>query len=87
MAQPVTAVSGWRWFLEGVHALKTQPLALIGIVVFYILISGLLSSVPFIGTIAASVWMPFGALLVGFAARDALSGRVPSYGILPAAFR
>lgn len=87
MAQPVTAVSGWRWFLEGVHALKTQPLALTGIVVFYILISGLLSSMPFIGTIAASVWMPFGALLVGFAARDALSGRVPSYGILPAAFR
>ena len=87
MAQPVTAASGWRWFLEGVRALRMQPLALTGIVVFYILISGLLSSMPFIGTMAAAVWMPFGAVLVGFAARDTLAGRTPVYGTFIAAFR
>ena len=87
MAQPVTAASGWRWFLEGVRALRMQPLALTGIVVFYILISGLLSSMPFIGTMAAAVWLPFGAVLVGFAARDTLAGRTPVYGTFVAAFR
>lgn len=87
MANPITAASGWQWFLEALRALRAQPLALTGIVVFYILISGILSGIPFVGTLAAGVWMPFGAVLVGFAARDSLAGKVPLYAVLTAALR
>lgn len=87
MATPLQAADGWRWFREALRALKNQPLGLIGIVVFYLLISGLLSGIPFIGPILAGVWMPFGAVLIGFAARDAVNNRIPSYAPLLAVVR
>ncbi|EJX06540.1 transmembrane protein [gut metagenome] len=86
MSDPVTAKSGWRWFLEAVTAIRKQPLALTGIVVFYILVSGLLSGLPAIGTLLTSLWMPFGCVLVGFATRDALRGVHPSYVTLVKTF-
>lgn len=87
MKTPVTALSGWRWFLEALTAVKKQPLALTGIVVFYILISGLLSGLPAIGTLLASLWMPFGCVLVGFATRDTLAGLHPRYGTILETFK
>ena len=74
MAQAFNYADGLRWFGEGVRALRNRPLGLVGIVVFYVLISGLLSGLPVVGTILAGVWMPFGAVLTGFAAREALAG-------------
>lgn len=82
MSFPVTAKSGWRWFLEALSAVRKQPLALTGIVVFYLLVSGLLSGLPAIGTLLASIWMPFGCVLVGFATRDSLNGKHPGYRTL-----
>ena len=79
MAQAFNYADGLRWFGEGVRALRNRPLGLVGIVVFYVLISGLLSGLP--------VWMPFGAVLTGFAAREALADRLPGYAPLLAAFR
>lgn len=49
--------------------------------------SGLLSSLPLIGTLLASLWMPFASVLTGFAARDVLAGRTPVYFTLIAIFR
>ena len=76
MAQAFNYADGLRWFGEGVRALRNRPLGLVGIVVFYVLISGLLSGLPVVGTILAGVWMPFGAVLTGFAAREALASRI-----------
>ena len=87
MAQAFNYADGLRWFGEGVRALRNRPLGLVGIVVFYVLISGLLSGLPVVGTILAGVWMPFGAVLTGFAAREALADRLPGYAPLLAAFR
>lgn len=87
MAQAFNYADGLRWFGEGVRALRNRPLGLVGIVVFYVLISGLLSGLPVVGTILAGVWMPFGAVLTGFAAREALADRLPGYTPLLAAFR
>ena len=87
MAKPIQVSDGWRWFKDALQALKNQPLGLVGIVIFYILISGLLSGIPVIGPILAGVWMPFGAVLTGFATRDALRRRLPTYAPLLAAAR
>ena len=54
---------------------------------FSLLMSGLLSSLPLIGTLLASLWMPFASVLTGFAARDVLAGRTPVYFTLIAIFR
>ncbi len=87
MAKAFNSADGLRWFGEGVRALKNRPLGLVGIVVFYVLVSGLLSGLPIVGTILAGVWMPFGAVLTGFAAREALADRLPVYAPLLAAFK
>ena len=55
MAQAFNYADGLRWFGEGVRALRNRPLGLVGIVVFYVLISGLLSGLPVVGTILAGV--------------------------------
>ena len=64
---------GFSWFKDSCRTLKLQPLAYTGIVVFSLLMSGLLSSLPLIGTLLASLWMPFASVLTGFAARDVLA--------------
>ena len=40
---------GFSWFKDSCRTLKLQPLAYTGIVVFSLLMSGLLSSLPLIG--------------------------------------
>lgn len=82
-----TPALGLAWFKLSWRALKLQPIAFTGIVVFSLLLSGLLSGVPYIGTLLASLWMPFGSVLTGWAARDTLAGRMPSYRVLGAVFR
>ena len=46
---------GFSWFKDSCRTLKLQPLAYTGIVVFSLLMSGLLSSLPLIGTLLASL--------------------------------
>lgn len=77
MALP--AAQGLVWFRDAFLALKRQPLALSGIVVFNILMAGILSSLPFVGLLLASLWMPFGVILTTEGARDSLEGRIPRY--------
>ncbi len=86
MAKP-TFSAGLGWFKESLHALRRQPIALTGVVVFSLLVSGLLSSVPFLGMLLASLWMPYSTILTATAARDALAGRPPQYAALIAALR
>lgn len=83
----MTPVTGLDCFKRALLALRMQPLALTGVSVFAALGTILLSSLPFIGTLLASIWMPFGAVLTGIAARDTLSGRAPSYQPLLETFR
>ena len=77
MALP--ASQGLVWFREALRALKNQPVALSGIVVFNLLMMGILSSLPIVGLVLASLWMPFGVVLTAEGARDALDGRIPRY--------
>ena len=77
MALP--ASQGLVWFREALRALKNQPVALSGIVVFNLLTMGILSSLPIVGLVLASLWMPFGVVLTAEGARDALDGRIPRY--------
>ena len=86
MATTPRPQSAIRWLSDSVGALRAQPFAFTGVVVFSLLASGILSSMPFVGMLLASLWMPYGAVLTGFGARDALAGRVPSYGALTASF-
>lgn len=74
------------WLNESFRAVRTQPFAYTGVVVFSLLASGLLSSLPIVGMLLASLWMPYGAILTGLGARDALSGKTPGYGVLGKAF-
>ncbi len=82
MAQPISLRTGFTWFSESLAAFRSKPLPLTGIVIFSLLVSGLLSGLPWVGTLAASCWMPFGSVFTSRAARDALEGRTPSYALL-----
>lgn len=86
MAKP-TLSAGIGWYKESFLALRRQPLSLTGIVIFALLMSGLLSSVPFLGTLLASLWMPYSTILTATAARDALTGRPPLYATVAVAIR
>lgn len=80
-------VIGLDCFKRALLALRLQPLALTGVSVFAALGTILATSIPFVGTLLASLWMPFGAALTGIATRDALAGRAPSYQPLIAALK
>lgn len=78
---------GVAWLRESFRPLRLQPVAYTGIVVFALLVSGMLSGIPFVGTLLASLWMPYASVLTGFAARDTLAGRTPVYATLVAIAR
>ena len=67
------------WLADSIKPLRLRPVAYTGIVVFSLLISGILSSFPFIGTLLSGIWLSFASVFMGFAARDTLAGRTPSY--------
>ncbi|MDO5531651.1 BPSS1780 family membrane protein [Sutterella sp.] len=87
MTQLLSPSLGITWLKESFQAVRMQPISYPGIVIFSLLVSGMLSSLPLIGTLIASLWMPYGSVLTGFAARDTLAGRVPVYYTLVAIFR
>ena len=77
---------GAMWLKESLHALRLQPVSLTGIAIFSLMLSGILSSLPLVGSMLAGLWMPFGTVLTAEAARDTLEGRSPSYRSLAAAW-
>ena len=87
MSQALPLSLGLSWFRESCRAVRMQPLSYPAIVIFSLLVSGMLTGIPFIGTLLASLWMPYASVLTGFAARDTLAGRVPVYTTLIAIFR
>lgn len=78
---------GIAWLKTSAGALRRWPAALTGIVLFTIIVSAFLSSVPFAGFVFANLWTPYAAVLTGTAARDAVAGRRPTYEGLIGAFR
>lgn len=78
---------GIAWLRDSFRPLKLAPFPFVGVVVFSLLMTGLLSSIPLLGTALAGIWMPFASVLTGLAARDALEGKTPGYYPLPVLFR
>ncbi len=78
---------GIEWFKRALAAVKKQPTAFTGIVIFAFLVSGMMSSMPYAGMVLACIWMPYASILQAFAARDSLAGKVPSYLVLAETWR
>lgn len=70
---------GLFWFKEALRVFSLAPLSYLGVVLFYLLTSGLLSSIPLLGQVIASAWMPFGTLLIAMATRNVLEHQPISY--------
>lgn len=87
MPQSLSFSLGLSWFKDSCRTLKLQPLSFPGIVIFSLLVSMMLSGIPLVGTLLASLWMPYASVMTGFAARDTLDGRVPVYFTLIAIIR
>ena len=85
--QPLPFKQGLSWFLAALVVIRRYHLTYLGMVMFYVLISVLLSSVPLVGGILAGIWMPFGTLLLVYATKQALEGRLPTYDLFFSLFR
>lgn len=86
MTPKTTAASSLEWFKLSFRAFKLQPLSFPGIVLFYLLVSLILMSIPLAGSLLSGLWVPFGSVLTALAARDALDGRQPTYMHLKSMF-
>ena len=86
-ARIVTAARGAIWLAEGWRLFRVAPLAWLALVFAYWLLMTVLSVLPFVGVVAASVLVP--AFSVGFmaAARAAASGTPVALGLLFEGFR
>lgn len=76
---PPSFQQGWIWFVDACRVLKQDVFAFTGMVMFYYAVMIVLNMLPFFGTIASGVWMPFGAVLLGFATRDLLAQKKVSF--------
>ena len=85
--QPLPFKQGLSWFLAALVVIRRYHLTYLGMVMFYVLISVLLSSVPLVGGILAGIWMPFGTLLLVYATKQTLEGRLPTYDLFFSLFR
>ena len=83
----VPASRGARWLAEGWQMFRVAPLGWLALVFAYWILMTVVSMVPFVGLVAASVIVP--PLSVGFmaAARAAASGAQPRLGHLFDGFR
>ncbi len=76
-----------QWIKRGAFALRQAPFGLASIVIFYVFMMSVLTSLPFIGLVIAALFMPFGTMLVINATKDAEENRQPTYQILVALFK
>lgn len=80
-SRKLPASAGWRWFLEAVAATRRSPVTMTGIVLFYLIVMGGLSALPFAGFVLAAFFLPFGTVFIARSTREVLAGRMPSYAV------
>lgn len=73
------ASSGWYWFRDAAMAVGRKPLNLLAITLFYLLVMGFLSAIPYAGIVFAALFMPFGTAFIGRSTRTALLGGEPRF--------
>ena len=78
--------TGFSWFGEALRALQRRPMALSCVCLFNLITGLMLSGLPVLGVLLAALWLPFGTLLATDAARRAVEGADPDYGILSRAW-
>lgn len=72
---------GWFWFRVSCRAFATQPLGMLTATLSYMLMMGLLTMLPFFGSLAAALFMPFGSIYLARATSRALEGKPPTLTI------
>ena len=80
-SRKLPASAGIDWFLQGLKAARMAPISMLGVVLFYLLVMGGLSSLPLAGTVIAAFFMPFGTVFVARSTRDVLAGKMPTYSV------
>ena len=85
MALPIT--QSFVWFQDGFNALKRYPAAMLSILGANATLLMVLPIIPFIGSLLASIWLPFGTFLAATATFDAIDGIRPTYESLKRALR
>ncbi len=77
-------LAGFAWLKTALAACRREPFALAVIAIFYLSMMGILSILPLLGSLAASLFMPFGTVLLGRGVRETLAGRKPGLFLLKA---
>ena len=83
----VPARTGMTWVKLGIATFLKQPLALAGLFFLYMAAIFLLSQIPVIGPVLASVLMPACSLGIMVATKEASTGRFPMPALLVSSFR
>ncbi len=77
-------LAGLSWLKTALAACRREPFALAVIAIFYLSMMGILSILPLFGSLAASLFMPFGTVLLGRGVRETLAGRKPGLPLIKA---
>lgn len=85
MALPLT--QSFVWFQDGLNALKRYPMAMLSILGANATLLMVLPVIPYIGSLLASLWLPFGTFLAAIATYDAIDGIRPTFDSLKRALR
>lgn len=80
------AASGWYWLRDAAAAVARKPFNLLAVTLFYMLVMGFLSAIPYAGFVFAALFMPFGTAFIGRSTRSALQGEEPRFSELKAVF-
>lgn len=83
----LSAVHGWYWLRDALKAVRLKPLNLLGITLFYLLMMGFLSAIPYAGMVFAALFMPFGTAFIGRSTHTALAGGDPRFAGFGELFR
>lgn len=75
----LSAAHGWYWFRDAATAVGRKPFNLLAVTLFYLLVMGFLSAIPFAGIVFAALFMPFGTAFIGRSTHTALSGGEPRF--------
>ncbi len=76
-----------RWFAQAFRAVLSQPLGIMLLIFFTVGSSSLITMIPVIGRVSASVWNMFCAVLLFYGTRQALHGEQVSFASLTAVLK
>lgn len=79
--------AGGLWFQAGLAAVRREPLSLAVVAIFYMSTMAILSILPVVGSLAASLFMPFGTVFLGRAVKVTMQGKQPGFALLAEIFR